>query len=261
MIFNIFKTAFFLSLLIQCSSTLQFQDNLFRKILEKNLNKNIMISPFSIYKVLSLILNGAIEDTQKEIFKALFPDKEIELDDTFLKQINSNINQILLNIESESNIDKSDNSKCKEDDCKITFKDVCGIFNKEGELKENFIKVCDNYNTFYDILISPEQINDFCSKNTEGKINYVIGKIDLLTVLMIINPIYFKGTWVNKFEQYSTTKRSFLNSDNTIVKVDTMYKNYEENVNLYYEDNRVQIIAIPYISNVLNFKMIIIKPN
>ena len=85
--------------------------------------------------------------------------------DTFLKQINSNINQILLNIESESNIDKSDNSKCKEDDCKITFKDVCGIFNKEGELKENFIKVCDNYNTFYDILISPEQINDFCSKN------------------------------------------------------------------------------------------------
>ena len=77
-----------------------FQDNLFKKIIENNKGKNIMISPFSIYQVLSLLSNGAKGDTQKEILKALYPDKTIN--ENLLNQINSNIEQIISNIESES---------------------------------------------------------------------------------------------------------------------------------------------------------------
>ena len=54
-------------------------------------------------------------------------------------------------------------------------------------------------------------------------------------------------------------KKYFLNYDNTKVEVDTMYK-YFENI-MFYEDNNVQIISLPYISNKLNFEMVIIKPN
>ena len=50
-----------------------FQDTILIKVLEMNKDINIMISPFSIYQALSILANGAIEETQKEILEVLFP--------------------------------------------------------------------------------------------------------------------------------------------------------------------------------------------
>ena len=236
-----------------------FQDNLFKKIIENNKGKNIMISPFSIYQVLSLLSNGAKGDTQKEILKALYPDKTIN--ENLLNQINSNINQIISNIESENEQSSGNNYyPYDSEEHKVTFQDVNGIFTKNGiELTKEFTDKCKNYNTSYFELISAEQVNKFCSENTNGKIDKIINKIDPGTVLLLINAIYFKGTWVEKFSASETKKMDFVNYDKTKVKVDTMYQKYHSK--LYYEDNNVQIISLPYISNKLDFKMIIILPN
>ena len=96
MFFNKFPQIFVILLILDLSFQ-SFQDNLLKKIIENNEGKNIMISPFSIYQVLSLLSNGAKGDTQKEILKALYPDKEIN--ENLLNQINSNINQIISKIE------------------------------------------------------------------------------------------------------------------------------------------------------------------
>ena len=50
---------------IQCNM-LSFQENIFNNILKKKKGQNILISPFSIYQILSLTSNGAIDETQKE---------------------------------------------------------------------------------------------------------------------------------------------------------------------------------------------------
>ena len=76
---------------------------------------------------------------------------------------------------------------------------------------------------------------------------------------MIINPIYFKGAWTDKFKETSTQKSAFINYNKKEIQVDTMYQNYERG--MYYEDDKVQIISLPYVSNKLEFKMIIILPN
>ena len=76
MFFSKFPEIFVIILILGLSFQ-TFQDNLFTKIIENNEGKNIMISPFSIYQVLSLLSNGAKGDTQKEILKTLYPDKEI----------------------------------------------------------------------------------------------------------------------------------------------------------------------------------------
>ena len=118
-------------ILILSLSFQSFQDNLFKKIIENNEGKNIMISPFSIYQVLSLLSNGAKGDTQKEILKALYPDKEIN--ENLLNQINSNINQIISNIESE-NDQNSLNHYCPMDseECKI-FSKMLMVFSLKKE--------------------------------------------------------------------------------------------------------------------------------
>ena len=78
-------------------------------------------------------------------------------------------------------------------------------------------------------------------------------------VLLLVNAIYFKGNWEEKFSQKNTKKRKFINYDKTEVNVDTMYQKYY--LQLYYEDNKVQIISLPYLSNNIGFSMIIILPN
>ena len=260
MISNIFVVGY-LFILIKFSSN-SFQDNILKKILEKNekenIKENIMISPFSLYQVLSLLSNGAKGDTQKEILKVLYPDKEIN--DNLVSEINSNMNTILSNIESENIEDTSKIKICDGDGCKIIFNDVNGIFVKKGfQLTEQFIQKCDNYNTSYFELIDAEQINKFCSDNTNGKIDNIINSIDPQTILMLINAIYFKGTWMEKFSEDLTEKRDFTNSDKTINKVDTMYIKFPSQK--YYEDKNVKIISLPYISNKLGFEMIIILPD
>ena len=234
-----------------------FQDNVFKKILEKNEGENIMFSPLSIYQILSLLSNGAKENTQKEILKILFPNEEPNED--LINRINSNMKQIISNIESE-NIQT--NNYCLEgaENCKIIFKDVNGIFIKKGvELTNQFTEKCENYNASYFELINAEQINNYCSENTNGKINKVIDQINPNTILMLINAIYFKGIWESKFNERSTEKKDFQNYNKTIIQVDTMYQNYHNH--MYYEDEKVQIISLPYISKKLKFKMIIILPN
>ena len=84
-------------------------------------------------------------------------------------------------------------------------------------------------------------------------------EIDGNLVLLLINAIYFKGTWLKKFSEENTKNRIFQNYDNSTVEVNIMYQKYS--LNLYYEDENVQIISLPYISKKLGFQMIIILPN
>ena len=193
----------YLILLVKINS-LSFQDNIFQKLIENKKGENIMISTLSLYQALSLLANGASGETQKEILKVLYPEQNI--DNNILNLLNSNIEQIFSIIESE-NSEKNNDIMYLEggEDSKIKFNNVNGIFSKKGvELTNQFTQICENYNTSFFELISAEQVNNFCSENTNGKINHIINDIDENLVLMIINAIYFKGTWLEKFRQQDT---------------------------------------------------------
>ena len=234
-----------------------FQDKLFRKILENNKTENILISPFSIYQILSLLSNGATAETQKEIFQTIYPNKEINKN--LLNDLNSNINETISNIILENSIKTSCHSKDK-DKCRIHFNNINGIFYKKGiKLNEEFTKICHNYITLYYEMVDANQINKFYKEHTNGKIDNIFDEIDQKTLSILINLISFKGVWYEKFRELNNDKQNFTNSDKTKVIVDTMYQKYKEQ--LYYEDEKIQIISLPYISNHLKFEMIIILPN
>jgi len=92
------------------------------------------------------------------------------------------------------------------------------------------------YNTSYFKLENVGQVNNYVSDHTNGKITNIIDSIDNI-LFMIINALYFNGSWDKKFYESSTTKRAFKNSDGTVL-VDTMYQKYEDG--LYYEDEKVK---------------------
>ena len=55
------------------SDILSFQENLFKTILQEEKGNNILISPMSIYEILTLTSNGAAEETLEEMLKVLVP--------------------------------------------------------------------------------------------------------------------------------------------------------------------------------------------
>ena len=82
-----------------------FQDNFVKYVLQYQDDKNILISPFSIYQIFALMSNGANGETQDEILQTLLPLHYSE--ENILKKINSNMknimNQLEININNQLN--------------------------------------------------------------------------------------------------------------------------------------------------------------
>ena len=89
----------------------------------------------------------------------------------------------------------------------------------------------------------------FCYKNvTEQK--------NTNTLLLDVSIL---GNWSFPFKKENTKKLPFKNVNKKIVTLDTMYRYFTDIY--YYEDDKIQMISLPYRSKKLNFRMIILLPN
>ena len=75
--------------------------------------------------------------------------------------------------------------------------------------------------------------------------------------LILLNVVYFKNDWEFPFEKRATSKQNFYNENKSISKVDMMFKKFYSI--MYYEDDNIQMIELPYKDN--NLSMIIILPS
>ena len=227
---------FLISFISSQKRELPFQIKLF-SLLNENQNENICISPLSLYQILSLVSNGAVGKTQEEILNVLVPNNKINK--KIQLSINAN-NQQIINYY---------NSKNK----KVVI--VNGILTKVS-LKKEFEKICKKFEAGILPLINVEQINNWCSEKTNGKIKKIIDKISPLTTMILLNAVYFKVNWKYKFDEVKTKKMDFRNSNGIIVKVDTMYNEFSKIK--YFENEKIQMIELPYEDD--NLSMIILLP-
>ena len=105
-----------------------------------------------------------------------------------------------------------------------------------------------------------DAINKWVEQYTNGKIKNLIPDNALTpeTLLVLINAIYFKGSWAKKFPERATRKRDFFLNSNQIVKRETMH--VTEKFYFKHEANLgCKILEIPYIENDLS--MFVILPD
>ena len=200
--------------LISCS----FQIALFKKLNEKN--KNLIISPLSIFQALSLVSNGAKDETLKELLTLL--------DDKGLDEINEINSKILSLMKEMSSLEIAN-----------------AIMSKLSPLPK-FSKIAkEKYSSEIQSLKSAKQVNNWCDKKTHGKITKIIDEIDESVFMIILNAVYFKGEWVNKFKKQSTTKKMFynFNSQTSGKNVDMMQIT---SFFSYFEDSNLQAVRLPY---------------
>ncbi|MCH8568702.1 MAG: hypothetical protein LAT67_10580 [Balneolales bacterium] len=99
-------------------------------------------------------------------------------------------------------------------------------------------------------------INQWASDNTNGLIDSVVDELDPDDVMVLMNALYFKGSWSARFKASDTEMRPFTLMDGSETEVPTMFG--EVNLLTAMGDGYLAV-EIPYGRK--NFSMVIILPD
>ena len=95
---------------------------------------------------------------------------------------------------------------------------------------------------------TPDVINRWVSDKTQGKIPKIIDQMNPEEVLVLINAVYFKGSWLNRFEKTDTSPEPFYLPDGTQVKVPMMHQNKTGQLHkyLHLQNPLFEAVQLPY---------------
>ncbi len=223
-------------------SSEQFGLELFKKINKNSGDKNIFISPFSVSSAFGMLLNGADGQTYTDIKSVLKLSGDTQ----------DKINRAY----------KSLNNYLPSADPKVIFETANSIWYRNSyTFEQNFFDVNEKYfNSLirgldFSDLSSPGIINEWVYDKTHGKILKIIDRIAYDDVMFLINAIYFKGTWLYRFDSTATKQNPFYVSNSN--SVNCMLMNQKDSLN-YYSTDQYQAVELPYGNG--DFKMLLILP-
>lgn len=205
---------------------------LFQRILSEKPTANHFISPLSVSIALGMVLNGAAGDTRQEMLRTL------QLEGMDLETINQAqliLRKHLVNQGSGVQIALANALWAKKG---ITF-------------NPHFLKTNQDYfnarTTALDFSdpLAVQIINAWASENTQGKIPRVISEIDPLTLMILMNAIYFKGSWSTPFDKTQTEPRDFKTATGQTVQT-PMMRHYGKFRYLRSSEDQFQAVALPY---------------
>lgn len=226
-----------------CLSARKFSNNL-HKILTSDTDENVINSPFSLHTILSLLLYGAKSGTAIDLKAGLFhPKTNIDSGVKGLTALFNNLKDIDFSIANTIYI---------QDDLHLEHEFVSISAEIFGS---SVIQV-----NFKETLMAVERINSWVIEKTRNKIKDLITTDDINddTRILMINAIYFKSLWQNKFDPQLTEKQTFHNINNKVKQVSMMYKSANFSFGIS-EDFNAQLLEIPYQNQ--DFSMLIILPN
>ena len=187
----------------------QFAFTLFNKAGNLETKENLCVSPFSVSMALSMTLNGANGSTKTGMINTL----------GFGSQTTSTINDF----------NKLLSEQLQSIDDQVTFNIANSIWYRNTfSVIPAFISTNQNY---YKAEVSSldfsspsavKAINDWVSAKTNNAIPTIIDRIQSDNVMYLINALYFKGSWRNKFDASKTTDQNFFKEDQTVVQCKMM---------------------------------------
>ena len=105
-------------------------------------------------------------------------------------------------------------------------------------------------------LDSVEKVNTWVEERTQGLIPELIQQIDKSTLALLVNAIYFKGSWESSFSLNKTTTAQFLTANKEIVNVPMMHRKGSYNAVIGHTVN--QALELPYTGE--EYSMVAILP-
>ncbi len=203
------------------------------------------LSPLSMQLLLAMTLNGAQGETANQISGVLGYGGGDEIED-----VNVLAQELLSQLPT---LDKK---------TKLTIANAIFVDNGNtlldtyvSALKQSYNAVVENLD-FTDNAGSTGRINDWCSQNTNGLFPKILDRVDPDMLAYLLNAMYFKSQWSEKFDKKNTSEEPFYREGVTETSPVPMMK---INKKYGYTENEVfQAVQIPYGNKA--FAMMVLKP-
>ncbi len=206
-------------------------------------HENIFISPLSISMALGMVLHGARGETKEEMKKAL------EIHNLSIDEINQSYRALLGLL---PHIDPSIEMMIANS---VWYRYTFPVLEEFIETNKKYfdaeVQALD-----FDKPEASQIMNNWVKRKTNGHIDEIVpDDIDPLTVMYLINAMYFKGDWTYQFDRDDTREADFTLPDGTTKKVQMMQ---QENAFRMYRSLDVSILELPYGDE--HYSMIIVLP-
>lgn len=206
--------------------------------------EQIVFSPLSASFALSMVANGANENTLNEILTTLgFKGFSINEMNGYNQKLIKELGEL-----DKTSILETANSVWAD----MSF----GILDSYSKtLKEEYqaeVKTAD-----FSSASTLKEINEWCSEKTHGRIPKFMDDLDPASKLVLLNALYFKGQWESPFKKENTQSGCFTTSTGEQKKVDFMQKNHHEYK--FMTDEQIAIAELPYGNEA--FSMTVVLPH
>ena len=213
----------------------EFACRLFRTINEqKEGNGSLIVSPISVTYLLGMLNTGADGQTRQQIADVLgLGSSVIEINEYCKKMI-----------DEAPRVDPSVTVQIA--NC-IDVNSALGI-----TLVPQFKTDMQNYyNAQIEALdfgksSSLDKINNWCKKNTDGMIPSILDRLSPNAAMCLLNAIYFKATWTEKFDPKDTRDMDFTMPDGSTSQHKMMHR---KALAAYDKNDLCEMLYLPYGSN------------
>lgn len=221
----------------------EFAFDLLKKTIAGFDQANVFVSPLSVSIALGMAWNGANGQTKTEMETAL------KMSGISVSDINEYYKLMQTTLPT---IDPT---------TKLSIAN--SLWYRTGfPVKSDFLQINSDYFNAYVRELDFSQawakdtIDNWCSKKTNKLIPSIIDNISSDMRMYLINAVYFKGIWRQKFETKNTVEVNFTNELGTVVKVNMMS---QTDTFAYAQDNYAKYLDMPYGNKA--FSMTIVLPN
>lgn len=217
---------------------------------ENSTDTNIIISPLSLYLSMSMLYHAAENSTKQELQSFMeFEDfEENRIEDTS-RDLISNYGKRRRELNTTIEL------------ANALFIDNDFQVNEEyQERMANSLFSSVQSVDFFHSEESANRINRWVENKTHDLISEFLStdEIDVDTRMILLNVIYFKANWLNKFDKLDTAQTDFYLLDSQVRRVETML----QIGNFYYSNDETlnsKIVSLPYEDE--NFSMLLFLPN
>lgn len=172
---------------------------------------NLIVSPLNALQCMVLVANGSAGETRDQMAKALFGTDGASLG-ADMEEFGDLVKTVL---------------EANKDSVTLTTAYATWANSEHVALREDFVKRLKQVGAEVEALPFSDpsvvdQINDWCSDNTNENITEIIQELSPDDVAILAAALYFKGDWTNEFDADLTEEKRFVGGEGEAYNTDMM---------------------------------------
>jgi serine protease inhibitor len=221
-----------------------FGIGLFREVFAAEAGPNVFLSPLSAHMALGMALNGASGGTL-DAMRATLGFADLSEDD--INRSYRDLIRLLLEL-----------------DPRVEMAIGNSVWIRQGfPVLPTFLATLQQYfdaearQLDFDAPTAPATINAWVRRATRNRIDGIVERIDAETVMYLINAVYFKAKWTQRFDPAQTRPGPFRARDGSEVRVPFMNRRMTIGM---FADELVQVGDLPYGGGAYRMTLVLPQP-